>query len=231
MSDSEDTKNYKRNHRNSQDQEELDRIMAKYPGFQDVWSPDMAMGPELQQKMDAIQLDKRGINKFRDEALRSGPSAWQSLAMKNQDLSDLTARERGAKEVAGTAATARGQLAMRGGIRSGARERIARQGQRDYLAMSQDTNRQSDANKLQIQMNDETNRIQQLGMLPGMEVQSLQPDFQKLTMWGQGKQFDTTNQMGNKKGKNDYEQKKYEEYMKGYAANKDAQGQEDANDK
>lgn len=224
MSDSEG-KQDRGNKRKGEYQGELDAMMAKYPGFKDIWTPDMAMLPELQQKLDAIVVDKRGINKFRDEALRSGPSAWSAMAKKNQELSELSARERGLKESAGAEATARSQLAMRGGLRSGSRERLAKEGVQNRMVMSQDIGRQGDANRLQIDMNDETNRIQQLGMLPGMEAQALQPDFQKLTMWGQGKQFDTGNKMKQSQGQNEYENGKWETYMKGYAANKDAEGQ------
>jgi hypothetical protein len=215
----------------SRDQQELDDIISKYPNYQPTWDDSWAMTPELNARLSGIQMDPRGLNKFRDEALRNGPSAWANLSRSQNQLNTLTARERARKESAGTEAQARSTLAMRGGLRSGTRERLAKEGMKDYLAMSQDATRQGQANDLQIGINDEGNRIQQLGMLPGMEVAALQPEFQKLSLWGQGRQFDTTGKMKNAQSQNDYNASKYGEYMKATGAFRTAQATENAANK
>lgn len=195
----------------------------KIPDFVPIYDPStMSMLPELNQKLAGIQLDKRALDQFRNEALRTGPSNWAVLARRSQALGEQTARERAIREAAAQGASARSNLAMRGGIQSGARERIAKQGMRDYLSMSQDLNRQGDMDRLQIGMNDESNRIQQLGMLPGMEVQALQPEFQKLNLWGQGKQFDVGNAMKENQAQNDYNQQNYATRGQMYGAKQQA---------
>jgi hypothetical protein len=188
----------------------------------------MGMMPELQMKLDALNMDKRGLDKFRLEALRQGPSAWAKLARKDQALQAMDARERGAEAARGQSAQAMDDLASRGGLTSGARERIATEGAKNYLNMGQNVARQQNQNNLQIGMNDEQNRITQLSQLPGMEVQAMQPDFQKLQLWGQGRQFDVGNQINENKSKNAFDMGQYEQKMKAWAADRQAQATEKA---
>jgi hypothetical protein len=182
----------------------------------------MSMTPELERRLSGINVDQRGMNKFRGEALRTGPSSWATLANKQQNLEERMARQRAMSEGASGAAGARSQLAMRGGLSSGAKERLARDANKNYLMMSQDIGAQGTKNRGQISMNDEQNRITQLGQLPGMENQAIQGDLAKLSMWGQGRQFDT-NQAVNEAGrKNDYNLGRYKEKMAAWGANQQA---------
>ncbi len=192
---------------------------AADPKYNAVFDPNtMNMSPELKAKLDAIQLDKTGLNKFRNEATRDGASAWNLLAKKNQRTEALDARERGLSDIAGQTAGARSMLAMRGGATAGSKERLARHGARDALDMTQNVSRQKMLNSGQIDINDEQNRVQQLGMLPGMEIAALQPDLQKTEMWGKGKQFDLTNQINEGRAKNDWEMEQYKAKMAEWAA-------------
>lgn len=142
-------------------------------------------------------LPQEGYNASQDEALRKGPSAWSGMANNMANLKEADARERGAGEIAGQTAKARSDLAAQGGLSSGARERIAEGGAKNYMAMSQDLARQGLSNETQVGMQDEQNRINNLGNFTGMEAT---------------------------KGNNaaDYAMRQYEAKMKGWAANEQA---------
>jgi hypothetical protein len=167
--------------------------------------------------------DKRGIGKFREEALREGPSAWNALAKRAQGAQAAAGRERAGAESAGRAAEARSGLAMRGGLSSGARERLAKESGRDFLSMSQDIGRDEAMSGMQIDMSDEQNRMQRLGMLPGMEVQALAPEFEGLA----AQERDTERMLREAQSKRDYAMQTYAEKMKGYAANQQARATEE----
>lgn len=104
------------------------------------------------------QLDRRGLEAMRTEALRDPAqmSRWGQMAL-SQAQSQNAARNAGAQT------QAQNQLAMQGGLRSGARERLAAQGMQQNLQ----SNQQALGG---IQMQDELNRQKWLGMLPGQEL-------------------------------------------------------------
>jgi len=104
------------------------------------------------------QLDRRGLEAMRTEALRDPAqmSRWGQMAL-SQAQSQNAARNAGAQT------QAQNQLAMQGGLRSGARERLASQGMQQNLQ----SNQQALGG---IQMQDELNRQKWLGMLPGQEL-------------------------------------------------------------
>lgn len=114
--------------------------------------------------------DRTGLDKFEQEAYRTGPSTWAKLSGQQQDQNAVDARGRGAAEVGSQYAKGQDDLAMTGGLTGGARERLATQAGRNQLSMSQEVGKQQSDNKLQIGINDEQNRISQLGQVPGMEL-------------------------------------------------------------
>lgn len=189
------------------------------PGYNPIYDPlSMSITPELQQQLQGINLNTEGLDAFRQQALRKGPSSWAQLAQQDQLAQASNAREQGAKQTNAQTAQADDNLAATGGLSSGARERTAQEGAKNYMAMSQDLTRQSNLNDMQIGMNDEQNRIQQLGMLPGMEVQSLQPELQKASMWEGAKANDVSNQMQALQSTNDWNKYLYGQQMSGWAA-------------
>lgn len=149
-----------------------------------------ALEPEMDRRLSSIRMDTRGLDRFRDEALRTGDSEWAKRMSAAIRADEGMARDRLAGDIASETATARSNLAMRGGLSSGARERLERSGIKNYLSMSQDIAQKGAAGRLQVGVNDEQNRIQQLGMLPGMEIQALQPEFQKAQLWGASRKYD-----------------------------------------
>lgn len=191
----------------------------------------MGMQPGLDAQLAALNTDRRGINKYREEALRSGPSTWAQLASAQQDELARQARGQAVAENMGQMAGARSQLAMRGGINSGARERIATSGMRNAMDASQNALRQANANKMQIGINDEQNRMNQLQALPGMENTAVQPDLDRIKLWGQGRQFDVQNQIGETDKENLFNMNRYQQQMQAWAANKQANATENSGKK
>lgn len=175
------------------------------PTYQPGYDPNtMALYPKFQGQINAINPNTQGLDKFRGEALRSGPSAWANLARGQQFSEQANAQEQAAKAAASGTATAASDLAMRGGINSGARERIAAGGVKNLLDMNQNAARQGNLNRLQIGVNDEQNRISQLGQLPGMENQALQPQFDKLKLGIGLSQSDLQNQIAENQAMNQF---------------------------
>lgn len=105
------------------------------------------------------QLHTGAMTQLRNEALRdpNTMSKWGQLAL-------AQGQNQSALQNAGAMNQARNQMAMQGGIRSGARERLAKSGLQNTLAQNQNV-------WSNIALQDEKNRQQQLQNLPGMELQ------------------------------------------------------------
>lgn len=183
------------------------------------------VGKGVNEQLGGIGTDRSSLDQFKGEAQRQGPSNYARMGVNQQEQLAMNAQDAGAKSVAGQGATARSQLAMRGGLTGGAAERVATEGQKNYLDMSQGINQQKSANIAQIGMNDEQNRISQLGQAQGMENAQTGIDLQKLGMGTQANMFDIGNQMKNSQSKNDFDLGRYNAQMADWAATKTAQGQ------
>lgn len=162
--------------------------LAAPPAYTPLYDPS---------SINAIPVDLSGISAYRQQAMRTGPSAWANLAKISNSAQEADQKEQGQKSVAGQTASAENQIASSGGLSSGARERAAEGGATNYLDMSQNLQRQGNLNDLQVGINDEQNRIQQLGALPGLESQAIQPLFQKANMTSQNNQALNSYNMNN----------------------------------
>ena len=156
-------------------------------------------------QINGVSLDRTGLDKFKQEAFRTGPSNWAKMATAQQGTNAIAARGSGASQVGTQQAQAADNLASAGGLTSGARERLAASGGRSMLDMGQQVGKQQADNNLQIGMNDEQNRISQLGQVPGMDLAASNFDLNKAQdqnqfnatnyqtqagIWGAGKQAD-----------------------------------------
>jgi len=201
--------------------------------------------PELQGQLGNIQLDKRGLEAIRERALGQGMSPWARLQLQQQAQEEAGARDLATRQSAGAQAQARADLASRGGLGAGARERLARQGQQDLLRQRAELARGGIGQRLGIGQMDEQQRTQLLSSLPGMEVQALQPEFQKTGAWqqlasteqgrrletdqlnraaqAQAQQFNIQQALQEKAKQDAASLAKYQEEMRGYGAEKTAQ--------
>ncbi len=132
-----------------------------YPGYAPAYDNSMAVG-----------LNSAGQKALLDQGLRSGPSQWANLSTAQQNKEETQARDRAAFDAAGATAGAQAGLASSGGLTSGGRERTQEAGQKGFINASQDAARQAGLNRMQIGINDESNRLQNLGTAANMEQQN-----------------------------------------------------------
>lgn len=139
-----------------------------------------------------------GYKATASNALNPGPSAWADLANRQQDMIGSNTLDKAAQSVAGQTAGADASLAANGGLSSGARERIAEGGAKNMAATAEDTSRQTGLNKMQIGMNDQTNKMQQLGSLNNMDMSNYQNQLQA---WGANQTANAMSNSGKSGGK------------------------------
>jgi hypothetical protein len=193
------------------------------PNYVPTYDPKtQSIFPFAMERTSGINPDTRGIEQFRKEALRSGPSQYAMLANKMQGELTADARDRAAREGASGTAGAMNALAMRGGVTSGARERIAKSGAENVMSMNQNIAGQDAQNRIQIASNDEQNRMSRLGQLPAMEIAAVAPQFEKARMEIGARGQDIGREVGEKQTKNLFDMTTYQEGMKSWAAARQA---------
>ncbi len=213
----------------------VDYSMAGAPGapsYSPGFDPNtMSMAGDVNDRLNKIVADPRALNKFRGEALRMNPSSWARLQYDKQFADESNMKDRARGESAAATAGAESQLAARGGLSSGARERIARKGASDTLAMTQDVGRTGNMNRMQIDINDEQNRIQQLSQLPGMENNLFQQNMQKENLWEQARRSDIGNVTAENARRQSFNQNLYQQQMSAWAAQQQARATENSGKK
>lgn len=157
--------------------------------------------------------DMKGLQANRDEALRSGLSKGSLLAMEQSRLEEAQQRDNLAGSTMGQAAGARSALAMRGGMGSGARERIGLSAARTGALGQQNIGAEAAKNRLGIGMQDESNRLSMLRGLGGIENQYAQTGLEKARIGSQGAAIDAGNYIKSQQDKNAWEQQKYASQM------------------
>lgn len=180
------------------------------------------IGMDPQQTGQAGALDKTAMNAYTNNAMRSGPSAGTNWALQNNAAQSKLGLDQTNKMAGGQAATAQSNLAMRGGLSGGANERVQQNATNNALDLSQKTQANSSNNARGILMEDENNRMGQLGgansMAQGAAQQGLATNqaqsnelanrnkynlgmYQtQMAGWGAGKTADATQNAGGKKG-------------------------------
>ena len=123
------------------------------------------LAPQFQEQMGG------SFQALRDKAMAEGDTRAAQLAREQVGLQTQRARDLAQAQNQSALASARGQLAARGGLRSGAAERLASQGQRGLMRVGQDVAAQENAANLQISLADEANKNQLLGQVGNVEQQ------------------------------------------------------------
>lgn len=139
-------------------------------------------------------------------------SPWLKMAFERQEAEQAQLMDQAAKQQAGAMAGARSQLAMKGGLRGGAAERMATAGAEGLTNLMQQQRQGAAVERGQLGMQgaDLASRIGQfnIGQQAGTDVTNLQTRLADLANKERRKLF------------------QYGEGMKGYAAEKTAQGYE-----
>ncbi len=118
--------------------------------------------------------NKVALNAMRDRATAVGDSPWLTMQKQLQGQEELGLRDAAARQSLSGAATARNQLAMNGGLQSGARERIAMNTQRDLNAQRQGIGRQGVSDRLSLGIADDTQKMGLLGQTVSADTQRAQ---------------------------------------------------------
>jgi hypothetical protein len=154
------------------------------------------------------------VGLLRDRATAQGPSQWAQLMGQNQDLlynnavNDLTATN------AANTQGAWSQLAMRGGVSGGERERIAEGGLRGLTDAKQRALAEDKGARLNIGIQDEQNKLGILQGLPQAELAALEPE-----------KYNINNRLNEQIQRRAFEANKYNQQMTAWAANKQADAQ------
>ena len=184
------------------------------PDFNAPYDPNTMSTEKSFKELDPMY--STGLNRLREEATRKGGSGWLHNTQMMNALNEKDARDKGAQEVGGQTGVALSKLASQGGLSSGARERVAEQGQRNFMDMSQGASRTADMNDLSAAIQDEGNRMNALSQLPGAEQN-------RMSGWLNAKTQDNQNLMNNTNLKNQWNMDLYKERSGAYAADKQAQ--------
>ena len=173
--------------------------------------------PELSpwQGMDQGQVRSTDLFRpamFNAEAMQTGLSAlnpWQQMALKKQEAEQSKAMDEAARQQSGALAGARSSMAMRGGLRGGAAERLAASGAQN-LAQTMQQQRQVGA----IQRGD-------IGLRGAEMAKDIAQGNVAAQTEGQARNIQAAlAELGAKRG---YDVSRYQEQMKGYAAEKTGQ--------
>jgi hypothetical protein len=166
-----------------------------FADYNPVYNPvTMSQLPGYEKQVNA---NSGGFNKFRDFAMSKGPSSYANSATRAANLLAMSNKEHLAKSTMSQNALANSNLAAQGGLSSGARERVAETGQRSYIEGLQDTNRDNSLNLLNIGAQDQGQKLNALGALPGMENA-------RVSGWSNARNMDLSNQMAEGNRINEY---------------------------
>jgi hypothetical protein len=192
------------------------------PGYVPPWDNSFSVSNYMQPTLDDIQVDTRGLTNFENEANRSGEGAWAGLAKQLAAQTAGNQRDQAQGDAAGATAQAETNLAMHGGLDSGARERAVTAGTNQLASRDQAIGNQEAQADTQIGMQDEQNRIQEQEALPGIQNQYLQPQFQKAEMGEQAFATDVQGAEGALQGLNAFNQSAYSTQAQIYGADQQA---------
>lgn len=118
-------------------------------------------------------LDNDVYRNLKSQSMNKGLNPWASLALSRQRAMAENLKEEAAERSGAENAMAMGKLAAQGGLSSGARERVAAGGAKNYLDMVQDVNRQGELNAMNIGISDAENKMKMLDRAAGMESQDI----------------------------------------------------------
>jgi hypothetical protein len=117
-----------------------------------------------------VQLNNQGLDAIRSRALSTGPSAWAQLANEKQGMEEQQAMQNAQRQNQSNFRQGMSNLAGRGGLSAGARERMAMQSMRQQNTANQGILNQGIQNRMNIGLQDQQQKDQMLQQLPGMDM-------------------------------------------------------------
>lgn len=182
-----------------------------------------------------LNVNTQALEELRKRGFAQGPSEYANILTQKQALEEQNALGKAGRSAASASSSAFSDIARRGGLSSGARERLASQSAMNALLGQQDVLRQGMGDRLNITASDEQQKLGILQSLPGMELglgqarantdianRAYQTDVEKLNKLGALQEV----------GRQDAAKlREYEEKMKAYGAEKTADAQANAGKK
>ncbi len=179
-------------------------------------------------KVDPVtgKLDMSGIDEIKARALATGDSAWAKMALEKQGIEQGALLNNAARLSATEAAQNRAAMSARGGLRGGAAMRLANQAQQQGAMGRQNVFQQGALSRADIGLQDQVQKNQFLGMLPGAQLAAANyttgiDQFNALQN-NEANKFNIGNTITDRTGRNAWTQMGYQEKMKMLAANKTA---------
>ena len=167
--------------------------------------------PQTEDKLKGLSYDSRGLDAYRNRALSTGQSPWASLQQQSNQMDSDRALSGIGGSTQGGDTGAVSNLAMRGGATAGARERLAGTAMQSANQARQQIYGQSAQRGLDIGIEDERQRLEALGRLPGLESQYTQTQIAQLNPWLTMAQLE-------QQGRNNYNLGKFQTQMEAYGA-------------
>lgn len=193
----------------------------------------------LQNQSQVMDTARGSYNPQDLEALRNRASGqdstWLNLMLQKQAESEAQARDLAARTGKTSMQDAWSQLAMRGGVSGGERERLAGMSAQAQARSMQDVARQGTLDRLGLQAQEEQTRLDLMKQLPqeqlrkaGFFADIANQDIARQT---DVDRFNTANALMQKTAVNANELEKYREQMRAWAAGKTADAQASAGKK
>lgn len=142
---------------------------------------------------------------------KPGESEWEKMALAKQQAAQAQMADLAQQQGAQAAAVARGSVARRGGLSSGAQERMARSSMRDILAQQQGVAGKGVGERADIGLKAEQQRQDLLARLSGLEQERAGKDLAT-------QQFNIRNALEQKQMEEAAKLEEYREKMRAYAA-------------
>ena len=104
--------------------------------LQDIYKVKDAeqLTPQVMEKLSGINLNTEALDALRGQALSTEQTPWTSMMLASQLLEQQQGQDKAVADATGANQSAWSQLAMRGGLSGGERERIATQSARPSAA-------------------------------------------------------------------------------------------------
>lgn len=199
------------------------------PGFNDVYNPNtMSQLPQLQSMLGSNTYNEKPLQDLETNANSTSPSAWAQLAQTQNQNQRGSALNDSAQAGAAQTAQAEGNLALTGGLSSGARERVAESGVQGGIAANQGIESAAGSNSLNIGMQDANQKQQEQMALPGMENSAYAAKMMPLQMEQQALSQDTNNEMAQNQALNAFNMGAFQTQGQMYGANQTANAQLEA---
>lgn len=191
------------------------------PEYQSLLDPATGM-MKTQYNMNPNKIDANsleGMAAMKNMALGQGPSQWAQLMMQQQGMQEAGQKDQAATQAASGAAQARGAMAMRGGISSGARERLAGGSARDLLFAKQGIANQGNQSRLGINIEDQSQRNKMLSQFSEGEAKLAGYNND---LSNKAQQYNIEGALTEKRAKDAQDLTVYQEQLKKWAAEKQA---------